>query len=605
MSTFVYEPDLQFLDNSCTRQGEGIEIDPTAEIHPNVLFRGKVKIGKHCQVEAGVVFAGDGITIGDYTVIKANASLRGVMTIGNHVMIGEQVNIEGGRPGDYIGTATSLIADKAIIGDGTIIGPGTVMHGTQIGQNTYVGIRCAFDYNTRIGDNCVIANGSGTVVDQIIPCDSLAAGNPACVLAADIDDDLRLKSCGVLPQEVMRKVAYRLKERHQEGLSVANFGKDTQLNIAPGAYVHPTAILEGKITIGENTVIDAGSILIGEITIGNDTNVAINTVIKGDVTIGERTIVKSHVSIDASRGYEVDILMGGACNPIAIGKNVFIDQSTNLRGSSLEDSVTMGQSSGCDFGSLVQEGACIGSVSVVAANNAIGKNTFAEGCPAKIIKTDITDLQRKLYYGFVPTEMIDESIPDQAKKRAEQAKIKNIQIHPDTLIEHGVWFEGNIKIGQYVWIDLGAVFTGDVEIGYNSLVRCNVSFHGKVKVGKQTHLYDQIPFDGECVVGDYCWMNHGAAVSNATIGEDASVSLSAAADYHSTVADRAIVSNRTALNAGGTAFEMTRVEGIPARVVNRFMDLRDRQLYFGVSPRLWTPEQGKWIEEDIISRRKI
>ena len=63
-------------------------------------------------------------------------------------MIGEQVNIEGGRPGDYIGTATSLIADKAIIEDGTIIGPGTVMHGTQIGQNTYVGIRCAFDYNT-------------------------------------------------------------------------------------------------------------------------------------------------------------------------------------------------------------------------------------------------------------------------------------------------------------------------------------------------------------------------------------------------------------------------------------------------------------------------
>ena len=39
MSTFVYEPDLQFLDNSCTRQGEGIEIDPTAEIHPNVSWK--------------------------------------------------------------------------------------------------------------------------------------------------------------------------------------------------------------------------------------------------------------------------------------------------------------------------------------------------------------------------------------------------------------------------------------------------------------------------------------------------------------------------------------------------------------------------------------
>ena len=605
MKKILYEPDLKFLDNTCTHSLPDVEIDPTADVHPNVVFRGKVKVGPYCQVEAGVLLVGEvrtGLNIGSHVVIKANSTLRGEIVVGNNVMICEQVNVEGGRPGDYLGSALSAVPDRAIFGDGTIIGPGTAMHGAVFGENCIVGMRCSFDYNTRIGNGCVVDSGTATNVDQLIPDNCHVAGVPARVVRHNIDDCDRMELLGFLPQERARVTAARLDERYALGQTQKSFAGDTILDIAPDAYVHPTAVLNGKITVKSNAVVDAGSILSGEITIGEDARVAINAVIKGAVSVGEKTNILGHAVVDASSFYHADVKMAGAMEAITIGSGCFIDQGAVIRGSSLEDGVIMGQISGCDFDCLLQEGSAVASGSMVERCAVVGKEVFVEGLPAKIRRTGITEDNIAEYFGFSPAARIAETASDQAKKRAEKAAVRNLNVHPGVIVGHNVWLEGNINIGQYTHLDVGSVLCGDITIGYNCLVRCNVSAEGTLVVGKQVHIYDQICFSGDSCVGDYGWMNHGAVVSNTKIGTESAVAVGAATEYGSTVEDGSIVSNHSIAFAKAVVKTNTRVEGVPSTVVQRFLDRRDRQLYFGVSPYEWVILQGSWIEQDVKDR---
>lgn len=604
MSKLTYVKDEKFLDNSWSHTQPGIEIDPTADVHPNAFFRGKVTVGAYTQIEAGVVIAGDNVLIGHHTIIKTNSTLRGTMTIGNNVMICEQVNIEGGRPGDYIGGAISAVPDKAIVGDSCIIGPGSAMHGTTFGENCVVGMRCAFDYNTRIGKGCVLVNGTATNVDQIIPDNTIVEGVPSIITKRNISDFDRKSILGFIPAEQADKMSYRLEERYKLGFKQSDLAKKTKLDIAPDAYVHPTAILEGNIKIGSNTVVDAGSILLGDIVIGSNSKIAINAVIKGGVDIGDKTFIMGHALVDALKQYGVDILMKDAHENIKIGSGCYLEQGSAIRGTTLEDGAVIGQISTCDFGSFVQKGGVVASGSAVCAGAGVPAGSFVEGLPTKVIKKDISNENLLDFFGFIPSELINQTIPQQASKRASKASIKNIDIHPNTRIEANVWFEGNVKISEYTWVDSGAVFCGDVEIGYNSLIRCNISFDGEVKIGKQTHVYDQVSFEGKCSVGDNCWINHGCIIKCSAIGNDSAVAVGAACGYNSVVEDGAIVCNKSVAYANHAVRRNSRVEGIPSVVTKKFMTLEDRQLYFGVSPFLWTQAQGGWIVDEIKERRK-
>jgi carbonic anhydrase/acetyltransferase-like protein (isoleucine patch superfamily) len=196
----------------------GMEIDPTADIHPSVILEGKVKVGAYTKIDAGTVITGN-VTIGHHTLIRCNVTIRGTNTIGNYTHIYDNVCIEGGRPAK-VGSATAEVPDKSIIGDYCWVNHGATMHGTQMANRSAVNLNACCDYNTRLGEGAVLANGSATHVGQVIPGHSFAEGVPAVVKKEHITDDDRKAYFGLVPAEWTRYEAGRIEEsvRRQKGI---------------------------------------------------------------------------------------------------------------------------------------------------------------------------------------------------------------------------------------------------------------------------------------------------------------------------------------------------------------------------------------------------
>jgi carbonic anhydrase/acetyltransferase-like protein (isoleucine patch superfamily) len=191
---------VSFLPSSSetiAQKSSGINIHPTADVHPSVILEGRVTVGPYTKIDAGTIITGNA-TIGHHTLIRCNVTIRGTNKIGNYTHIYDNVNIEGGRPAK-VGSSRAQVPDRSIIGDGCWINHGATMHGTQIGDGGAVGLNACCDYNTRIGAGAILANGSATHVDQVIPDNCFAEGVPVVIKKDDITEEDRLDYFGVLP----------------------------------------------------------------------------------------------------------------------------------------------------------------------------------------------------------------------------------------------------------------------------------------------------------------------------------------------------------------------------------------------------------------------
>lgn len=179
------------------------DIHPTAQIHPSVIMEGHVQVGAFTRVGPGTVLTGN-ITIGHHTLIQCNVTIRGNVKVGNYTHIYDNVCIEGGRPANLWST-TNDTPDKSIIGDFCWINHGATMHGTQMADRSAVNLNAACDYNTRLEEGAVLANGSVTHVGQVIPANAMAQGVPAKVVKENITDEDRAEYFGVIPEVWARK----------------------------------------------------------------------------------------------------------------------------------------------------------------------------------------------------------------------------------------------------------------------------------------------------------------------------------------------------------------------------------------------------------------
>ena len=190
---------------------QGIDIHPSAEIHPTVLLEGNVTVGAYTKIDSGTIITGN-VTIGHHTLIRCNVVIRGRNTIGNYTHIYDSVCIEGGRPAK-VGSSTADVPDQSIIGDNCWVNHGATMHGTQIDDGGAVGLNACCDYNTRIGKGAILANGSATHFDQVIPANCFAQGVPAVVVKENITDDDRRAYFGLVPEHWTHYQGDQIEER--------------------------------------------------------------------------------------------------------------------------------------------------------------------------------------------------------------------------------------------------------------------------------------------------------------------------------------------------------------------------------------------------------
>ncbi len=177
----------------------GINIAPTAFVHPSVILEGQVSVGAYTTVGAGTILTGN-IRIGHHTRLACNVTIRGLCTVGNYTHIYDNVNIEGGRHSlKPTGGVLNEVPDQAIIGDHCWVNHGAIMHGTQIADGGAVGLNTACDYNTRIGKNAILADGSATRVDMVICDHCFAEGVPAVIKKKNLTEKQRAEYFGVSP----------------------------------------------------------------------------------------------------------------------------------------------------------------------------------------------------------------------------------------------------------------------------------------------------------------------------------------------------------------------------------------------------------------------
>lgn len=195
--SYIIIPHIGYAQNKSPHN-----IHPTADIHPSVILAGKVTVGAYTKIDAGTVLTGN-ITIGHHSLIRCNVTVRGMVKIGNYTHVYDNVCIEGGRPAN-MGSTTNETPDRAIIGNYCWINHGATMHGTQMADRSAVNLNACCDYNTRLEEGAVLANGSATHINQVIPAHSFAEGVPARVKKDNIIDKDRQGYFGLIPAEWAR-----------------------------------------------------------------------------------------------------------------------------------------------------------------------------------------------------------------------------------------------------------------------------------------------------------------------------------------------------------------------------------------------------------------
>lgn len=127
---------------------------------------------------------------GDKHFIAENATLVGDLTLGNQVSIWFNVVI---RADDKI-----VIGENSNIQDGTVIhtdpgkgmtigknvtvGHRAVLHGSEVGDNSLIGINAVILDGAKIGKNCIIGANSLVTEGMVIPDNSVVMGSPGKVV---------------------------------------------------------------------------------------------------------------------------------------------------------------------------------------------------------------------------------------------------------------------------------------------------------------------------------------------------------------------------------------------------------------------------------------
>lgn len=141
--------------------------------------------------------------------------------------------------------------------------------------------------------------------------------------------------------------------------------------ISPDAYVDPSAVIIGNVSIGSNCYIGPGAVLRGD---------------WGGIIIEEGSNVQDNAVIHA-RPNETSYL----------GPDSHVGHGAVLHGCRLEGHVLVGMGAVINDGAVLEEGSIVGSGSVVLAGVHVAKRSMVAGVPA-VVKGEVDDMRDALMW---------------------------------------------------------------------------------------------------------------------------------------------------------------------------------------------------------------
>jgi carbonic anhydrase/acetyltransferase-like protein (isoleucine patch superfamily) len=138
--------------------------------------------------------------------------------------------------------------------------------------------------------------------------------------------------------------------------------------IHPTAFVHPTAVILGDVTLGARVSVWPTAVIRGDtdsITIGDDSNVQDGTIVHVDAGL-----------------------------PVTIGKRVGIGHRAIVHGATIEDDVLIAMGAILLNGSHIGTGSIVGAGAVVREGMKIPPNSLVLGVPGRIARST-TDEERE------------------------------------------------------------------------------------------------------------------------------------------------------------------------------------------------------------------
>ncbi len=119
--------------------------------------------------------------------------------------------------------------------------------------------------------------------------------------------------------------------------------------------------------------------VIGDVSLGRDASVWYQTLIRGDVSqvrIGQRSNVQDHCTIHVSRDH----------GPTIIGNDVTLGHRVVAHGCRIDDGALIGIGSVLLDHSVVESGAMVAAMSLLAPGTVVPAGMLAMGQPAKVVR---------------------------------------------------------------------------------------------------------------------------------------------------------------------------------------------------------------------------
>lgn len=133
---------------------------------------------------------------------------------------------------------------------------------------------------------------------------------------------------------------------------------DVAPEVHPTAFVHPDAVLIGRVVIGAHATVWPGAVLRGD---------------GAGIVIGARTSIQDGAVLHNTERYRT-----------VVGEDCTVGHLAHLEGCTIEDGALVGTASVVLHEAVVSRGALVGANAVVTNRMVVPPNAMALGVPAKI-----------------------------------------------------------------------------------------------------------------------------------------------------------------------------------------------------------------------------